>query len=112
MKFLLSKGANVNAPDRDNIAPLHEAISLKNGSEEIVNVLLKNDAVVNVRNKWGKSPLHIAADQTDYDNTAVVNLLLENNADVDAKDEEGETPLMHAVSSNNVKVTELLLEAG
>lgn len=81
VEYLISKGANVSLGYRDGMTPLHSAVSkgifalniiFKSinqskcneflGNVEIVDILLRNCAPVNLRTKTdGKTPLHLAA---------------------------------------------------
>jgi ankyrin repeat protein/Tfp pilus assembly protein PilF len=53
--FLLSKGAKVNARDKWNFIPLHEALN-----KETAEVLIKNGAFLNVKSNSGLTPLQTA----------------------------------------------------
>ena len=56
---LITKGANVNAVDKDQGTPLHTAAWESQAS--IVALLISNGADVNAKNKDGLTPLHAAA---------------------------------------------------
>ena len=58
----------------------------------IVNALLKAGADINVRNKYGSTPLHWA------DNDLVVDALLKAGADISSRNKNGQTPL-HTVGN-------------
>ncbi|MHC4463638.1 MAG: ankyrin repeat domain-containing protein [Planctomycetota bacterium] len=60
VRSLLSKGADVNARDEDDWAPLHYAAHY--GQKEAAKVLISKAADVNAKNESGKTPLHVAAD--------------------------------------------------
>ena len=61
-------------------AALHIAAEL--GHEEVVDILLASNAFVNVRNKHGMTPLHLAARKGF--NTIVKQLVLNHGALLDA----------------------------
>ena len=97
--FLLRSGANIHAIYR-GWTMLHIEVHGA-GRPEVVGMLLDNGLDINARhNKWGSTPLHIAADSrlreahvpTDRD-VAVVDLLIARGADVNAKNGSGRTPL-------------------
>jgi ankyrin repeat protein len=58
VSLLIAAGANVNAPDGDNMSPLLHACA--NGHARIVDMLLKAGADVTDRSKWGDSALGLA----------------------------------------------------
>jgi ankyrin repeat protein len=108
----------------------------------IVDILLKNRASVEVSDNIGKTPLIWAAelgfldivkillnykpiiDRRDQDsmsalswaslngNTDIMKILIENNANIDLSDRNGSTPLMHASWSGNLDAVKLLVQCG
>ena len=99
-KFLIKKGADVNAKNKSGETPLFYV-----GNLEIAKLLIENGADVNVANSWnGYTPLHNA------ENLEMVKLLIENGADVNAgKETRAGTPLS---DTNNIKIAKLLIENG
>lgn len=136
-EFLVSKGANVNAPygiDKDT--PLHfaadaghEAIvqllltngaildqpfdgplfrAIPEGHESIVRLLLAHGADVNNRDSlFGATPLISAC---AFGRTNVVKVLLDNKADINAQTKGGLSPLMQASRNGHFSIVQLLLE--
>ncbi|MXZ27961.1 MAG: hypothetical protein F4222_07125 [Gammaproteobacteria bacterium] len=94
----LEEGANPNARDERNAAPLHRA-----ESAAVVSVLVKAGADVAAVDDRGRTPLHR---RTALD---AIETLLQNGADVNARDHRGRTPLHDALSFEHV---ELLASAG
>ena len=78
MKVLLANGANVNATDKWNKTPLHEATW--KGHIEVVKVLLAGGADGNAKNN-NSTPLHLAS---YYGHTEVVKVLLAGGVNVSA----------------------------
>lgn len=78
---------------------------------EIVKLLIKNGADVNIQDKLGWSALHYAAQDYSLD---IAKFLLENGALVNNQDENGNTPLFKAVfnSKERGQMIHLLLEFG
>ena len=62
-KFLIDKGANVNARDHIESTPLHDAAGA--GHREIVALLISKGADLNARNKDGKTPEMVLNDVND-----------------------------------------------
>jgi ankyrin repeat protein len=57
---LITAGADVNAPDGDNMTPLMHAS--QNGHANIVDVLLRANADLTETNRWGGTALDIATE--------------------------------------------------
>jgi len=88
---------------------IHEAAKV--GSKTAVEEFLLKGNKVNMKDKFGMTPLHYAA---AYGQKEVAELLLANGADVDARNERGGTPLGQAVMGvgRNKEVAELLVRKG
>jgi len=81
--------------------------SAMRGETEVVEMLIKLGADVNILDEDGKTPLHDACLKGQV-NTA--RLLLDRGAKIDARDKEGASPLHDAALGGNVKIIEFLLE--
>jgi ankyrin repeat protein/formylglycine-generating enzyme required for sulfatase activity len=103
---LLSKGANINAKNKEEESPLHSA---DYGNREVVELLIAKGANVNAMDKYGQTPLHAAASR-GY--KVIVALLIDKGANVKAKDKDGRSPLHGAAVSSGKEMLELLLEKG
>ena len=77
-------------------------------SEEVVKILIKNDADVNARDKEGRTALMIACDEG---NKEIVNALLAAGADVNIKDKNGTTLLMTACEKGDLDLANAFIEA-
>ena len=91
---LLKANANPNAQlvgHKDESA-LHLAVHYSEG-KEIVKLLLKAKAKVDLRDYWSRTPLHDAASRCQPE---IVKVLLAAKADVNARERDGETPLQLA----------------
>ncbi|KAL9704799.1 hypothetical protein quinque_008317 [Culex quinquefasciatus] len=75
---------------------------------ETVKLLLEFGAVINCKDRQGKTPLMFAATRG---HTEVVRLLVDQ-ASLEATDNDGLTALFHGVNSKNVEIVEMLLKAG
>jgi len=111
VRRLLGQGAKVKARNKSSgRTPLHAAAYRDN--KEVVELLIKNGADVNTRDKTGDTPLHLAAGEG---NKAVAELLITNGADVNARTKYGgNTPLHEAARStySHYGVLELLISNG
>ncbi|MDP7032933.1 MAG: acyltransferase family protein [Planctomycetota bacterium] len=87
VRFLIRKGADVGARNRDGGTALHSAAFL--GQSGVVELLIASGAEVDSRNKERSTPLHGAA---FLGRERVAELLIENGADPLAKNRKGETP--------------------
>lgn len=107
LRFLVEKGADVNAKDNNGIAPLH-SLAAKAHSQGIA-LLIANKAEVNAKSGFRDTPLHYAAQSGDTD---VVKLLLHNGADPTARNNMRNTPLIYAIRENNIEMAEYLISKG
>ncbi|KAM5179662.1 ankyrin repeat and SAM domain-containing protein 1A isoform 2-T2 [Mantella aurantiaca] len=120
------RGPNVNCVDSSGYTPLHHA-SL-NGHKEVVEVLLRNEAVTNIADCKGCFPLHLAAWKGD---AQIVRLLIHHGPShakineqnvpevkkygpfhpyVNAKNNDNETALHCAAQYGHTEVVRVLLE--
>ncbi|XP_065071133.1 poly [ADP-ribose] polymerase tankyrase-2-like isoform X2 [Rhopilema esculentum] len=76
VEFLIRKGADVNAKNKEKITPLHMAA--ENGHSDMVTLFLKNGAEVNALDNLGQAPLHRSAKNG---HVAICEFLLDNGAD-------------------------------
>jgi len=104
VEVLLQKGADPNVYDEMGIPPILGAARTNRG--EIIEMLIKNKANVNIKNKSGEeTALHYAA---EYNSGDAAKILLANGADKTAKNSSGKTPLDIAKEKKSDKVIELL----
>lgn len=88
--------------------PLHAAASL--GSPEIIRLLLKHGAAVNVQAGPDRyTPLHLAVEDGGADSAL---LLIEAGADLASVNRKLQTPLHLAALSQSIETVELLLAKG
>lgn len=83
-RFLLERGANPNAADRNGVTPLALAASL--GFVEGVEQLVKKGGRADLANSAGETPLIAAVHRRD---TALIRLLLKHGANPDRPDNSG-----------------------
>ncbi|XP_059488485.1 uncharacterized protein LOC132204174 isoform X2 [Neocloeon triangulifer] len=107
-KFLLSKGADVNALDVDNDTPLTLAARFSN--EEMCRYLVDSGAHLTAVDKDGDDALHLASMNGKLDN--VQYLLGLNGFGVEKKGKQGKTALHWAAQKGHIAVTKFLLSKG
>ena len=104
-KLLIEYGAGVNEHGRTvGHTALHEAC--RNGHKEFVELLIANDVDVNLKRKFGSTPLAWA------ENREITELLLANGADVNARNNDGFTPLDSAIQQKKTETADLLRKHG
>lgn len=131
IKFLIAKGADVNATNpldcavggyRDkngniNIVKLlvengatitkyHLHSAVRGNNTDIAEFLIDNGADVNGVNWKKDTPLHICS------KINTVQLLIKKGANINARNESGETPLYEAICHNRVEIAEVLIDNG
>ncbi|XP_059470956.1 ankyrin-3-like isoform X1 [Neocloeon triangulifer] len=108
-EILLSRGADVNICDNDNITPL--IIAVRFSSREMCRFLVDNGADLSAEDNKGNDALHWACLQGKLE--IAKYLLLELNCfGTEKKGELGRTALHHAVQHAHVAVAEFLLSNG
>ena len=115
VQVAIDGGAQVN--DRCEVSlfslfPLHLAARTENAAD-IIDLLVREGANVNIRDISDHSPLHIAAQSSPpRDLVDNANALIRNGANIELKDYQGETPLHEAARYGSVKVMSALIGAG
>ncbi|XP_050952119.1 ankyrin repeat and SAM domain-containing protein 1A isoform X3 [Labeo rohita] len=102
------RGPNVNCVDSTGYTPLHHAAL--NGHSEVVEVLLRNEALTNMADNKGCYPLHLAAWKGDQ---RIVKLLVHqgpSHPKLNEQNNDNETPLHCAAQYGHTEVVQLLLE--
>jgi ankyrin repeat protein len=113
IKFLVNRGADVNARDKDGDTLLNTAALMMFGqykeeeSAAVIKYLVSKEADVNTKNKSGRTPLHYVTSSAE-----IVKLLVSKGADVNAKDENGVTPLWEAANNGYIESVKILISRG
>ena len=98
---------NVEADGWTPLGLVSRGRNFKDGSA--VRLLLEHGADINLQDRVGQTPLHIASVCGALE---IVHLLLENGADVEVTDNSGKTASQKAVERGRDDVVELLREHG
>jgi ankyrin repeat protein len=98
---------DVNATEADGTTALHWAV--RADDQDIARLLLRAGAKPNVANRYGVTPILLAAENA---NAALIEILLAAGADANASLPQGETVLMTAARTGNPAAVEALLTHG
>ncbi|XP_005107546.1 ankyrin repeat domain-containing protein 65 [Aplysia californica] len=110
IRFLLSRGANVNAVDVNLISPLALAAAIQRPI--VVKLLLKHGADPNIQSVSGRTPLIQAVGNNNFD---IVEQLVKAGADLDLADTKGTTPLFTCFTITrdfDDRITQALIKGG
>lgn len=108
IKYLISKGANVNLETFDGFYPIH--LAAESGSIACMKILLENGADVNQKNK--NNSVYPLASAVPTKNIEAIKFLIYNGAKVDVAKGKTISPLSMAVRSQSFEVLKLLVEDG
>ncbi|XP_076676943.1 uncharacterized protein LOC143373497 [Andrena cerasifolii] len=86
---------------------IHHCFASLQGHKDVIKMLLKNGATVNVADNGKNTPLHYAALRG---HEKVVEVLLNSGAEVNVSNDHIMTPLHFALAINNMNTVELLLK--
>ncbi|WP_373072204.1 ankyrin repeat domain-containing protein [Sulfurimonas sp.] len=106
--YLLDTGAGVNGVDNGGYSPLLIA-SKDRYCNEIVDILIKNGADINIQGSDSKSILYFAIEQNNID---LLNKLIKNNININERYKDNKTPLFVAVNFGYVNIVKILIANG
>ncbi len=108
VKFLVEKGANVNAEDNNKVVPLHSLATQNNAAA--IEILTAKGADVDAKSYGGNTALHYAAISDAADAAA---LLIKKGANLEIREDYGRTPLiLCARERGGPRTIKVLLEGG
>ncbi|KAI5734694.1 hypothetical protein M8J77_009566 [Diaphorina citri] len=102
VRLLLEYNVDVNAVDNLGNTVLHTVASIKTRDPTAVEILKTNRANVNINNKEGDTPLHIAARTGNY---KMVRVLIDHGAHTECKNHQGYNALHVAVGVTSTPKT-------
>ena len=108
IKALVARGADVSHVGRYGETILHEVARGTRHGKELTQTLIELGANVNLKDKNGLTPLHLAVDGEGE----IVEVLVNVGADVNAKTPNGRTPLAMALIHDEPKIAALLRKQG
>ena len=108
INLLLQGNASVDVQDEDGRTALSRAVEV--GNEPVVQLLLqKSGTCVNLKDKNGVTPLHLAA---AFKLLQLVEMLIQASAELNARNVWNATPLHYAAYAGAPEIVSRLLEAG
>ncbi len=105
--FINKENVNLKEnPSKDS--SLHQAAAY--GYNEIIQILLSNDADINIKDELGRTPLMIAVGARQLE---TVSLLINSGANIESVDSNKQTALFHSLYyKSSPEACEILLKAG
>lgn len=140
VKYLLKKGAEIDAGDNEHSTPLH--VAAQSGHLNVVEYLVAKGADLHFQDDNGASTLHWAAynghiEVADfllkkgadlearktggstpmhgaayYGHPEMVKFLVKNGANIEAKNNAGYTPMLSGAAAGNLELVEYLVDVG
>ncbi|XP_043192938.1 transient receptor potential cation channel subfamily A member 1 homolog isoform X2 [Amphibalanus amphitrite] len=108
VELLVETGAaDVNVVNDTGDSPLHGAVV--GGQLDIVKMLVRHHAAINMQNFQHQTPLHRAA---MYNHIDIIEYLLSRRANIERLDTDNFTPLLLAASAGHARAVETLLRHG
>jgi hypothetical protein len=96
IQLLLDSGASVNMRQNNGMTPL--MIACKEGSEKVVEELIRRNADINAQDVMGWTPLIWSVHHSKHGKMEIILLLLNAGADVSIKCGRGQTAHTHALN--------------
>lgn len=115
VKYLVTRGANINAGKGKEKTPLH--IAAYQGDFKIIKYLISKGADPNAKDDSGNTPLHILANECSHNELGILasKELILGGANINAKNKYGSTPLHIIINAKGDKaypIAELFVKYG
>lgn len=108
VKFMISKGADLDLTTPNGETALHWAIKL--GHTKLSKFLIANNANADIKDKWGLTPLQIAVENGYVE---IVKILIERGVELNRKESHYGRTLLHLASINgHLDIVKILLDHG
>lgn len=108
VKYLIeNKNIDVNTIGQNRMSALHYAAI--NGNEKLLAFLCVKGANINIKDKFGRTPLLLACKSG---NIRIVNILLKLKAKINLPDTSNNTPLHYACAFGYLEIVSTLLDEG
>ncbi len=104
-RYLVNKGANINATTKDKKTAIHMAAF--SGNVDHIKYLIELGLNINAQDENGDTPLHEAAFYCQHD---TVKILLQNGAQVHIKNKDNQTPKERAMQSPYCKKNDRIFQ--
>ncbi|KAG9943476.1 hypothetical protein KCU85_g8660, partial [Aureobasidium melanogenum] len=110
IRSVLGYGVDLEARNNDNKTPLAVACAERDGSDEVIQLLLAAGAKVSVVDRWGSTPLHQLANNSRT--TAATMLLDTGEIDLALRTQSGLSVLDNAAREGDYELVRSLLQRG
>ncbi|XP_022778092.1 ankyrin-1-like isoform X2 [Stylophora pistillata] len=94
---------------QNKMTALH--IAIEKGHEEVVKLLLENEADPRATDHYGRTALHVAT-SIQKENIYILDLILSKDVDVNAQEENRNTPVKLAAEKGHLKTVKWLISKG
>ncbi|PVD33504.1 hypothetical protein C0Q70_04760 [Pomacea canaliculata] len=107
--YLLEQGVRLNNSERPGSSVFLELAKNSSDGVKATSLLIRNGLDINLKNSYGKTPVHVAADEDRWD---IVKIFVEHGADVNIPDRNGYSlhhKLLHPPSRNEYRESNFAL---
>ena len=109
VKYLVERGADIDAVDDDELGMNALMIACRDGSFKMVKYLVDNGADIEILNNEGWNAVMFACEKGNFE---MVKYLLEKGADIHTVNVKEENALMYACKYGTFKIAKYLVEKG